>query len=229
LTNNNRISISIKCCFNIDKYNHFSFLNYLHENSSFCYLCNKKHPLKFHGFVKRNYKQNIDQFQQIFVIRIFCNNNFRQRKATGGKQQYTLTLLPAFLAPYSKIPVPIIEKNINQYIQSPAITQTEMAMRMNCENRKSFMLYLNRIKKRINTWIMLVVQMTAIIGKQENINLNNTLVKNDLKNQWLRFKQLYCCYFIQFHKIPQTETILEKDYFSSIHAIFTQNRMGLGP
>jgi len=63
----------------------------------------------------------------IKVPRFFCENNYRERVKTGEKKQYTLTILPGFLVPYSIIPLDVIHEAVDRYINESVATQQASA------------------------------------------------------------------------------------------------------
>jgi hypothetical protein len=69
--------------------------------------------------------------------------------------QYTITILPACLIPYSRIPVEKIFKGFTGYINKKIKTHFEATIILGCNNRHSFRLYYIRIIKKIDTWLAL--------------------------------------------------------------------------
>jgi len=46
----------------------------------------------------------------------------------GKKEQYTITILPGFLIPYSRIPVELVHKAAGEYITIQRVNQTGAAL-----------------------------------------------------------------------------------------------------
>jgi hypothetical protein len=79
------------------------------------------------------------------VVRIYCTVNYRIRKQTGEMIQYTLTILPGFLIPYSIIPADPIHQALESYITKGEIKQVGAALKMRCLSASSFRLFYSRV------------------------------------------------------------------------------------
>lgn len=163
--------------------------------------------------------------------RFFCENNYTERKLTGNKKQYTITILPGFLVPYSIIPLDDIQEATNRYISNPETNQQTAAFSMHCENTLSFRLHFSRIKNRLSEWIVFITRLLIDLGgevKGENIK-NVQHYENPLQANWKRFKVLVINYFYLYSRIPGAQVIKERFYYQYIHAVLCINKMGLGP
>lgn len=56
------------------------------------------------------------------VPRIFCEINYHKRLKTGELKQYTLTILPGFLIPYSTVPLDPVHQALASYISEGGLT-----------------------------------------------------------------------------------------------------------
>ncbi len=163
--------------------------------------------------------------------RFFCENNYKERKLTGKKKQYTITILPGFLVPYSIIPLDDIQEATNRYINNPETNQQTAAFSMHCENTLSFRLHFSRIKNRLSEWIVFITRLLIDLGgelKGENIK-NVQHYENPLQANWKRFKTLVIDYFQLYSRIPGAQVIKERFYYQYIHSVLCINKMGLGP
>ena len=124
-----------------------------------CFLCGEIHEIHFWCFVKRSYRcdtpddsPDIFQIQYTFALRFLCLPNFEKRKKTGDRIQYTFTILPSFLIPYSRIPINFIiaavtKYEINRGIKGSSITVKQFALIMLAYDKKTFYLHKNRMQK----------------------------------------------------------------------------------
>ena len=151
------ISLPVPYAFEISHYNEYECIEFIRiyflQNG--CPLCGKCHPVQFYIFVKRQIIIDLDQVIIIKVIRIFCIYNYQQRKKHQKPLQYTITVLPGCLIPYSRIPVEKVFKAFTGYINNKIKTHFEATLILGCNNRHSFRLYYIRIIKRIDTWLSL--------------------------------------------------------------------------
>ncbi len=144
-----------------------------------CPLCGKKHPPKFHCFSGRTYKNQCEDVKQeedtaisTLVPRFFCETNYRIRRETGNPKQYTVTILPGFLIPYSTIPVDPVHQAVMSYINESGLMQVGAAQRMNCLNPISFRLFLSRVRDRLEAWISLLLQLVhALEGQVKEVDV----------------------------------------------------------
>jgi hypothetical protein len=102
---------------------------------------------------------------------------------------------------------------------------------MNCENKKSFILYLNRAKERVTDWINVIIELLFIIlNKTNDINLENTISRDRyFRENWNYYLKLVKQYFDEYSKLPDSKRINNNFQLIGIHAILTQKRFGLGP
>ena len=175
------------------------------------------HEVKIHQFVSRNISP--DNSKSLIVIRIICNSNLRKRKEAREELQYTITILPGFLIPHSRVPLPDIYKAADEYLSGRKIIQQEAALIMNCQSRHSFRLYYDRICNLASKWISLLYTVFP-----------ETIVKEipvDMRKKWKQFKG-----------ILEGQTIVEMGFsgqiemlyrFEYTHNTFLRKNMGLGP
>ncbi len=186
-------------------------------------------------FVKRTYKNGWDENDQgisvvIKVPRFFCPNNYKKRKR-GKKKQYTITILPGFLVPYSIIPLDAITEAVDRYIKEPGTKQQAAAFIMYCITPLSFRLHFSRIKNRLSGWITFLTQLLITLGgeiKGEDVK-NIAYYENPLQAKWKRFKLFVVEYLLLYSRIPGGLVIKERFYYQYIHAVLSHNHMGLGP
>lgn len=193
-----------------------------------CPLCKTKHPPHFYCYVKRKVKQTNGHNQVLSVVRIICPVNREKRKKTSNPLQYTLTLLPAFLIPYSTVPVDKVECALTEYAGGK-MSDIEAAMLMGCENVKSFRHYWKRAQARISAWLMLLVREMAALNVREAVNLENSIGNSSFAFQWQRLHELMELYYSEYQKMPGSNKVDLQFCFLSFHAKLTQNKMGLGP
>lgn len=199
--------------------------------SSCCHLCNQYHPVKIFCFLERYYLSDLKIKTKISIFRIICYNNFNKNKKEGLRRQYTLTILPCFLTPYSLVPVNLILNSIQQFITNSNVTLKEAAIMMNCTNSLSFKLYYLRFQKHVNDWIMIIIQLLILIDgacRQEKIKEIN-VKDNDTRQNWNNFKKYLDAYFNHLSKLPDFPVIIEEQKYPYIHIHFCHIKMGLGP
>jgi len=203
----------------IDSYNHHSFARWLEDyfKNNPCFLCGEFHEVKIHQFVDRNISP--DNSKALIVIRVICNSNLKKRGKTGEKLQYTITILPGFLVPHSRVPLPDIYKATDEYLSGDEIIQQEAALIMNCQSRHSFQLYYNRICKLASKWISILSMVFPEIIEKE--------IPADIRKKW---KQL--------GGILEGQTVIRMGFSGQIEMIYRfeyahntlfHNNMGLGP
>lgn len=201
-----------------------------------CPLCNADHPPAFFVFVKRTYINGDTQDGEqeivfILVPRLFCNPNYQKRTSTGEKLPYTITVLPGFLVPYSRIPVDTIHTAVDSYLSTPEMNQQEAASLIHCEEPASFRLYLQRVHERLAQWITCIVEQVIQLDGQiapkrrqkEKYPPNRTA----REGKWFillvsDYHRLYC-------RLPGTLIITERFLWQYLYALFSRRRMGLGP
>jgi len=150
---------------------------------------------------------------------------------TGEKKQYTITILPGFLVPYSIIPLDAIQEATDRYITELGTNQQFAAFIMHCGSTISFRLHFSRIKNRLSEWIAFLIQMLIALGgeiKGEDIK-NISYYENPIQAKWKRFKLLVVKYFLFYSGIPGGPVIKERFYYQYIHSVLYRNKMGLGP
>jgi hypothetical protein len=140
-----------------------------------------------------------------------------------------MTILPAFLIPYSTVFLPALEKAVQQYCFSGFNSMTEAAMTMHCENPKSFSLYFKRITININRWLIFLVCLISDISQVSGPDMNNTIVQSSTSHKWQILQILLTDYFTVIQKNPHAPSIGPSAYFSAFHAKLVRNQMGLGP
>jgi len=160
-----------------------------------------------------------------------CENNYIERIETGEKKQYTITILPGFLVPYSIIPLDDIHEAADRYISDPGTNQQSAAFSMHCENPLSFRLHFFRIKNRLSEWIAFIIQLLITLGgeiKTEEVK-NTAYYEDPVMAKWKKFNLLVVEYFLLYSRIPGGPVIKEKFYHQYIHTVLCRNKMGLGP
>jgi len=86
--------------------------------------------------VNRTYKttgkNGEDEVVRILVPRFYCEKNHQKAKEGGEDKQYTITILPGFLIPYSRVRVESVHKAIGEYITNLSVNEIGAALLMNC-------------------------------------------------------------------------------------------------
>jgi len=180
--------------------------------------------------LERYYLSDLKVKEKITTFRIICIDNLNKNRQYDLRLQYTLTILPCFLIPYSLVPVNLIFTSIQHYINS-RISLKEAAILMNCSTSMSFKLYYLRCQKYIKDWIMVIIRLLLSINgacKEERIEeiKNND---NNTKNNWVSFKKYLDEYFNQLSKIPDSVMITHELKYPYIHNHFCHIQIGLGP
>lgn len=157
-----------------------------------------------------------------FVIRVKCEN----RKGTG--KQYTITLLPHFLHPYSRRLTENILKAADSYIKKTSKDYQQAAMEMHADNEKTFKLYWDRIRERVSKWQLVIATCIAELdqsppNKREDINLKTIFL------QWEYWNKLLDEYHIQYSRYGRKRMDTRKDAIRYILMICAQKGCGLGP
>lgn len=216
----------------IENYAPFEFkdtvLEYMDKEP--CFLCGKIHPPKFYVFTSRSFIKDNDK-KNILVMRILCEPNFILRKEKKIKKQYTLTILPSFLIPFSRIPLDPIIKSIDKYITDPEVSMDDAVSLMGAENIKTFRLHFSRIRKLLNKWIsFLAGQIIELSGKIE-VEKADQIKKYTapLLSRWTCFRQIAAQYLQLYFSLPGTGSIPETKHDQFIHCRLAGAGMSLGP
>jgi len=166
--------------------------------------------MKLHQFVKRNIAP--DNSSKITVIRVICKPNQQKRIDTGEKLQYTTTILPGFLIPHSRIPLPDLYAAFDRYLCNEQSTQQEVALLMNCQSRHSFRLYFQRLCENIDKWLIFLSDLVCLNSRKEKWNRLKKAIKSLSRES---SKPLF----------PRTAVF----HFEYAMSFFLSSRMGLGP
>lgn len=233
LPKNNTISLPFYYKESKEKFNHVIFKNTVLEFylKNPCPLCGKIHTPKFYIFVDRSYKTK-DKTIIIKVFRLICKNNKNEReKNKKFKKPYTITILPSFLIPYSRILLDSIIDTVDMYLTVPNITLEKSTNLMNLENIKSFTRYFKRIKRQLNKWINSLAQ--NIRNFDQSISLPKVTdtknYTNPILNNWLKLKHLTTIYLKYHQSIPGIIYIPDYKKVQFIYCEFHSANMGLGP
>lgn len=200
-----------------------------------CPICEKEHPTKFHCFADRTYKKGRDKDGEDVVVetqvpRFFCEPNYLLRQKTGEKIPYTVTILPGFLIPHSTIPVDPVHKAINSYISNSLLMQVGAAQRMNCRSPISFRLFLSRVRKRLEDWIVLLLQLLVTLeGQVKEARATEPREPHSLKAQWAWFVWLTNECVRLYARIPDAQVVPQRFLWQYIYCLLSRHRMGLGP
>jgi hypothetical protein len=197
-----------------------------------CPICGGRHPSKFHCFVERTYRKDSNEEEDIAtieVVRIFCEINYRIRKNTGEPRQYTLTILPGFLIPHSRIPVDPVHQALDRYMAEGWLKQQGAAMKMRCVSAASFRLFYLRMRSRIDGWTDLLVQLVlALGGKVKDAEVDHIQSRGS-EARWSWFVLLATEYVRLYSRLPSVEVIARRYLWQHIYAALSRHRMGLGP
>ena len=178
---------------------------------------------------EQNDKETGKSAVAILVPRIICETNHRIRKETGEAKQYTLTVLPGFLIPYSTIPVDSVYRAVNSYLTESGLKQVGAALRMRCWSSASFQLFYSRILERVEAWTTLFVQMIIALGG----NVREAKVsQSDLSGSiawWKWFVWLSNEYVRLYARLPGSPVIPQKYLRQYIYTLLSRHHMGLGP
>ena len=201
-----------------------------------CPLCGKRHSVKIHTYVDRTYKNPQKEEEDtegqrggksdpcIVVPRLYCPVNYRLRKDTGQPKQYTITVLPGFLIPYSRILVDTIHAALHGYLHGDAQARSyeQAAYMMNCAQPVSFARYLGRVKQRLSAWIVTLTTLLVDLGADITQTDEQAHGGQDLSEQWMYFLYLVT-------KTVQAKVIAEPLRWQYVYGLFSYQRMGLGP
>ena len=203
-----------------------------------CPLCGQPHTVRLHTLVDRTYKTTENKEHRsvrctvtIEVPRLFCAINYQLRKHTGEPLQYTITILPGFLVPYSTIPCDVIHHAVDAYLStdSKINSYTDAALEMECEHPLSFALYLYRVQQRLSVWISFLLQLLIVLGAEiQNLD-SYTSSPMRFSAQWSSLKLLATTYFLNRDKIPHFTHIPQPFQWQFLYASFSRHHMGLGP
>ena len=204
-----------------------------------CPLCGKKHQPKFHCFARRTYRKDQknkgkekESAVATLVPRILCEINCQIRKETGEEKQYTITILPGFLIPYSTIPVDPVHEAVESYITDPGLKQVGAAMRMKALSPISFRLFLSRVRDRLEGWIVLLLQLVHTLeGQVKEVDVGRAEPKKPqgLQDQWAWFVYLANECVRLYARLPESKVILDKFSWQYIYCLLSRHYMGLGP
>ena len=163
---------------------------------------------------------NPDNSKKKIVIRILCKDNHKIRKETGEEIQYTITVLPGFLIPHSRVVIPNLFRALEEYFNGE-ITQQQAALLMNCNSRHSFALFYRRFSLFSHKWLSF---LSEVFHQQK---LESTAFQ-DINRKWNQLIALISRLKIgQIIKTsPRGDMILRFEY---AHSFFDGNKMGLGP
>jgi hypothetical protein len=149
-----------------------------------CPLCGEKHPPRFHCFASRTYRKEATEldeegFAKVLTEapRFLCEPNREVRKHTGEPKQYTLTILPGFLIPHSRILVQRVHGALEGYITDSGLNQVGAALRMGCLSPASFCLFFSRARERLGTWTGALTQWIVALG--------GTVAEADPSTAWI--------------------------------------------
>jgi len=199
-----------------------------------CPLCGKEHSPKFHCLVQRTYRidpseNGGEETATTKVVRIFCENNYRIRKRTGEKKQYTLTILPGFLIPYSTVTVDPVHQALDNYITNPGLTEVGAALKMGFLSTASFRLFYSRVCRRLEQWTTLLLQLVLSLGGKIKEADASRKPSRKLQAQWAWFLLLAYEYLRVYSRLTSTEIISRRFLWQHIYAVLARNQMGLGP
>jgi hypothetical protein len=200
-----------------------------------CPLCREKHPPQFHCFAGRSFKTEYNEGQTqegvvtTQVPRIFCEINYHNRLETGELKQYTLTILPGFLIPYSTVAVDPVHQALESYISEGGLTQVGAAMRMGCLSPASFRLFYCRVRDRVHSWTDLLIQLVVTLGGNVREEAPKPTNRNELQARWGWFMLLSAEYMSVYARLPNTKVIAQRFVWQYMYAVFSRHNMGLGP
>jgi len=194
--------------------------------------------VRIHTYADRTYRDPKQQENRksyavvvVGVPRLYCSVNHHQRKQNGKPLQYTITVLPGFLAPHSVILVDKIHQTVDGYIGLDRNygSYQQAALQMGCDDPLSFILYFRRVQQRLSAWIVTLTVLAMALGAQIKQADVRTAPQAELKGQWMWFKYLVNAYFEAQGKIPGTKVIAQPLRWQYLYAVLGRRRMGLGP
>jgi len=209
-------------------------------STDICSLCSEEHPPKFHCFAQRTYKkdqinantQDEEDTVGIRVPRIICKRNHLIRIETGESKQYTLTILPGFLIPYSTIRVDPVHKAVESYITQDGLKQVGAAQRMNCLSAISFRLFFSRVRTRLENWMALLLQLLITLEgqlKETDVSRAEGNQPDGLQPQWGWFVQLAAECVRLYERIPGSNVVPQHFLWQYVYSYLSRHQMGLGP
>jgi len=102
---------------------------------------------------------------------------------------------------------------------------------MHCEHVSSFRLHFSRIKERLGSLILFLVQAIIALGgeiAQEGVT-GGEENNEPLRATWGRFKKLIDQYMSLYSSLSGAQIILSRFYTQYIHVRMSHHGMGLGP
>ena len=165
------------------------------------------------------------------VLRIFCKTNYAKRKESKIKYQYTITILPSFLHPYSHITIHSIAFAIDEYLNGKSKNYVEAAMDMCAESDRTFRTYYYRVRKRVQKWISLLISLSGQLNYNSGFERIPDTKSKNMKKLWDQFNltaQEYFC-ACESLKIPAGIVMQKQLYRQFVFSILITNGTGLGP
>lgn len=162
------------------------------------------------------------------VPRIFCEINCRIRKETGERKQYTLTVLPSFLVPYSRIPVETVHEALDGYIRTRCL-QIGAALRMHCLSASSFRLFYRRVCERLGRWLFILARPLSAFAEAVDGVVVGESKREKLRDQWQCFLALSLEYVRLCVRPAEAALVGEKFLRPYIYAVLSRHYRGLGP
>lgn len=203
-----------------------------------CPLCGEKHAPRFHCYAPRSYRKDpaglkepggTDTNVRTQVPRIFCEPSFQIRKQTGQPRQYTLTILPGFLIPHSRVPVQQVHRALDGYITEPELQQVGAALRMKCLSPASFRLFFSRVCARLGNWTAALTQWIVALGGIVAEAHPATPRQEGLGAQWAWFVRLAAEYARLYGRLPGSQVVPLEDLPVYLYAALSRHHRGLGP
>lgn len=143
-------------------------------------------------------------------MRIFCKNNYRKRIETKESLQYTITILPGFLMPYSRVRIDLLFTAFTYYLSGKIRNQYEAALFICCDSRHSFALYYKRIMNHV-----------GYLYEYFKVQIETKRNEVSLKTSREKWESIVCL---------MKETVVAKTSWQVyLNAMIFGNRMGLGP
>ena len=200
-------------------------------DKSGCPLCGKAHSARYHCFAARTYRAESDEGTRKVVSRvprIFCEINCRIRKETGERKQYTLTVLPSFLIPYSRIPVETVHEALDGYIRG-TLLQIGAALRMHCLSTSSFRLFYRRVCERLGRWVLILAGSLSAFAEAVGEVVVGKPKREKLRGQWQCFLALSVEYLRLYARPAEAALVGQKFLRPYIYAVLSRHYRGLGP
>lgn len=198
-------------------------------------MCGKIHNIHIHSVVIRSYSNSKKEKFNIRVVRIFCYNNYKRNNESSDKKfQYTKTILPAYLIPYSTKSIALIINGIEYYLSNPNKTLITYAFQINANDPRTFKRYLDLLQKRIDVWIIFIINMIAKLNiaiKESTISYKTVLhsIKHDFHKKWDYFTKLIKLFLDGYDSLKNDLILTNEKIFPYVHMKLCQNHMGLGP